>query len=170
MNTILLVDKDSKTELSESLKTRIIEIVKEKGHNIEIVELGRDDASPCLGCFSCLTKHPGECVSKDAVNEVKKNAQKYGMTIYMTPVIFGHFSSTIKNAIDKGTGSHDLQVIIGYGGDIDDEEASTFIDLTQKHRGSADIVHPGMDKQVDVYITRSTEDNTAICQAFKGYV
>jgi multimeric flavodoxin WrbA len=170
MNTILLVDKDSKTELSEALKTRILEVIKEKGHNIEIVELGRDDASPCLGCFSCVTKHPGECVNKDMVNEMKKNAQKYEMTIYMTPVIFGHFSSTIKNTIDKGTGSHELQVIIGYGDDIDDEEASTFIDLTAKHRGSADIVHPGMDKQVDVYITRSVEDNTAICQAFRSYV
>ena len=169
MNTIFLLDKDSKTELSEALKTRILEIVNEKGHNIEMVELGRDDASPCLGCFSCLTKHPGECVNRDMVNEIKKNAQKYGMTIYMTPVIFGHFSSTIKNTIDKGTGSHNLQVIIGYGGDIDDEEGSTFIDLTVKHRGSADIVHPGMDKQVDVYITRSIEDNNAICEAFKSY-
>jgi len=170
MNAIFLVDKDSKTELSEALKTRILEIVNEKGHNIEMVELGRGDSSPCLGCFSCLTKHPGECVNKDMLNEVKKNAQKYGMTIYMTPVIFGHFSSTIKNAIDKGTGSHNLQVIIGYGGDIDDEEESTFIDLAVKHRGSADIVHPGMDKQVDVYITRSIEDNTAICEAFKSYL
>jgi multimeric flavodoxin WrbA len=170
MNAILLVDKNSKTELSEALKTSILEIVKGKGYNIEVVELGRDDASPCLGCFSCLTKHPGECVNKDRLNEIKKNAQKYGMTIYMTPVIFGHFSSAIKNAIDKGTGSHELQVIIGYGKDIDDEEASTFIDLTVKHRGSADIVHPGMDKQVDVYVTRSKEDNTAICQVFKSYV
>ena len=102
------------------------------------------------------------------MSEVKKNVRKYGLTIYMTPVIFGHFSSTIKNAIDKGTGSHNLQIIVGFGDDIDNEEESTFIDLTAKHRGSADIVHPGMDKQVDVYITRSVEDNTAIYQALKN--
>lgn len=168
MNTIFILDKDTKTELSEELKTRILEIVNEKGHTIEVVELGKYDVSPCLGYFFCVTKHPGECVNKDMVSEIKKNVQKYGLTIYMTPVIFGHFSSTIKSAIDRGTGSHNLQIIIGFGDDIDDEEKSTFIDLTAKHRGSADIVHPGMDKQVDVYMTRSMEDNTAICQALKN--
>ena len=39
MNTIFILDKDTKTELSEELKTRIIEIVNEKGHTIELVEL-----------------------------------------------------------------------------------------------------------------------------------
>ena len=80
-------------------------------------------------------------------------------------MLFGHFSSCIKNAIDRGAGSRNWQVIIGYGSDIDDEEKSTFIDLTAKHRGSKDVVHPGMDRQVDVFVTRSSEDSTAICEA-----
>lgn len=72
--------------------------------------------------------------------------------------------------INKGTGCHNLQVIIGYGEDINDEEKSTFIDLTAKHRGSMDIVHPGMDKQVDVYVSSSIEDNRRIYEALKQYV
>lgn len=122
---------------------------------------------PCLGisCFHCVTKHPEECVSKDAVFPIKKNVRQYDLTIFLTPVLFGHFSSPIKNAIDRGAGSHNWQIIIGYGSDIDDEEKSTFIGLTVKHRGSADIVHPGMDKQVDVFVTRSAEDSHAICDA-----
>jgi multimeric flavodoxin WrbA len=170
MDIIFMLDKDTKTELSEGLKTRILEIVKEKGHTIEVVELGKYDVFPCLGCFSCVTKHPRKCVNKDMVFEIKRNVQRYELTIYMTPVIFGHFSSAIKIAIDKGTGSNNLQIIIGFGDDIDNEEKNTFIDLTAKHRGSADIVHPGMDKQVDVYITTSLEDNTAICQVLKNYL
>jgi hypothetical protein len=58
-------------------------------------------------------------------------------------------------------------VIVGFGQDIDDEERSTFIDLTAKHRGKADIVHPGMDRQVDVFVSRSIEDNTRTCEALK---
>jgi len=92
------------------------------------------------------------------------------MTIFLTPVLFGHFGSTIKSAIDRGCGNQNLQVVVGYGDDIDDEEKSTFIDLTRKHRGVADIVHPGFDKQVDVYLTTSSEDSGAICEAFKKYV
>ncbi|HNR68565.1 MAG TPA: hypothetical protein PKN04_11375 [bacterium] len=62
------------------------------------------------------------------------------------------------------------QVMIGYGNDIDEEEKSTFIDLTRKHLGEADIVHPDFDKQVDVYLTTCSQDSEAICEAFKKHV
>ncbi len=170
MNTILILDKDAKTRLSEELKERILRILKEKGHQIEVVELGRNDVTPCFGCLLCLTKHPGICVTRDRIAEIRNNVNRYDMTIFLTPVIFGHFSSTVKCAIDRGCGSHNLQVMVGYGDDIDDEEKSTFIDLIRKHTGKADIVHPGLVTQVDVYLTTSFEDSEAICEAFKKYV
>ena len=167
MNTLLILDKDSKTELSEDLRTEICRILTSKGHRIETAELEKNKVYPCLGldCFHCVTKHPMECISKDAVYPLKKNIREYDLAIFLTPVLFGHFSSCIKNALDRGAGSHRWQVIIGYGKDIDDEEKSTFIDLTAKHRGNKDVVHPGMDRQVDVYVTQSTEDNSAICES-----
>jgi len=168
MNILLIRDKDVKTEISEDLRTKIIRMLAEKGHQVEEIELGRNNALPCLGCFSyCLIEHPEECVHKDRVNEIKKNVKKYGATFFLTPILFGHFCSTVKNAMDRGTGSHNWQVIIGYGSDIDDEEKNTFIDLIVKHGGNADIVHPGMVRQVDVFVTMSTSDNTAICEAIK---
>lgn len=170
MNAILILDKDSKTGLSEDLKERILRMLEEKAHHVEVLEIGRDDAMPCLGCFHCLTEHVGICVTKDRIAEVRNNANRYDMTIFLSPVLFGHFGSTIKCAIDRGCGSRNLQVMIGYGGDIDDEEKNTFIDLTRRHRGAADIVHPGFDKRVDVYLTSSSGDNAAICEAFKKYV
>jgi hypothetical protein len=169
LNTLVILDKDSKTKLAEDLKVKVVRILEEKGHQVEVVELGKNDVSPCLGCLLCLTKHPGECVTKDIVNEIKKNVRKYSATFYLTPVLFGHFSSTIANVMAKGTGSHNWQVIIGFGEDINDEEKSTFIDLTAKHRGKADIVHPGMNCQVDVFVSQSIESNTIICEALKTY-
>jgi hypothetical protein len=169
LNTLVILDKDSKTKLSEDLKGKIIRTLEEKGHQVEVVELGKNDVSPCLGCLLCLTKHPGECVTKDSVNEIKKNVKKYSATFYLTPVLFGHFSSTIANVMAKGTGSHNWQVIIGFGEDIDDEEKSTFIDLTAKHCGKADIVHPGMNCQVDVFVSQSIGNNTIICETLKTY-
>ena len=169
MNTLLVLDKDSKTKLSEDLRVKVVRTLEEKGHQVEVFELGKNDVTPCLGCLLCLTKHPGECVTKDIVNEIRKNVKKYSATFYLTPVLFGHFSSTIANVMAKGTGSHNWQVIIGFGEDIDDEEKSTFIDLTAKHHGKADIVHPGMNRQVDVFVSGSIEDNTIICAALKTY-
>lgn len=164
MNTIFIIDKDKKTELSEDLKAKLYKIFDDKGYKTETVEIDKNEVFPCLGCFQCTT---GECVRKDKVNQIKKNVQRYDLTVFLTPVLFGHFSSSIKNAIDRGAGSHNWQIIIGYGSDIDDEEKSIFIDLTAKHRGSADIVHPGMDRRVDVFVTRSAEDSTAICETVK---
>ncbi|MGQ9546767.1 MAG: hypothetical protein ACUVTR_06395 [Dehalococcoidia bacterium] len=69
----------------------------------------------------------------------------------------------------NGTGSHNSPVIIGFGEDSDDEEKGTVMDLTAKRCGKAGIVHPGMNGQVDVLVSRSFEDDTIICVASKRY-
>ncbi len=171
MNILLISDRDYKTKLSEDLRIRVIETLKKNGHTVEAFELGKSDVSQCIGCLLCLTKHPGECVNKDIINDIRKRVEehKYYATIFLTPVIFGHYSSNMASPINKGTGCHDLQVIIGYGDDIGEEEKSTFIDLTAKHRGSMDIVHPGMDRQVDVYVSSSVEDTDSIFETLITY-
>jgi ferredoxin len=167
LNVLLILDKDAKTKLSENLKVRVIKILEEKRHDVEVFELVKEDVYQCLGCLLCVTKHPDECVNKDIVNEIKKKAKEYSATFYLTPVLFGHYSSTIASAINKGTGSHNWQVIIGFSEDIDEEEKSTFIDLTAKHCGKADIVHPGMNRQVDVFLSQSIDDNDKICEVLE---
>jgi multimeric flavodoxin WrbA len=167
VKAVIISDSDSETELSENLKAGMVRVLTENGNQVQVIELEKDHVAPCLGCFLCATKHRGECVSKDAVGEIRRTVRQLGLTVYVTPVVFGHYSSTVKNAVDRGTGSREWQVVIGYGSDIDHEERSTFIDLTAKHRGAADIVHPGMDSKVDVYVTQSLEENAAICESLK---
>ncbi len=164
MRVLLLLDKDSKTSLGEDLRAKIIRTLESQGHQVEMYELDKGDVFQCLGCLLCLTKHPDECVNKDIVNDIRKNVKRYAATFFLTPVLFGHYSSTMAGAINRGTGSHDWQVFIGYGEDITDKEKQTFIDLVAKHRGAAEIVHPGMDRKVDVFVTMSPEDNTHICE------
>lgn len=171
MNAFLITDKDGATALSEDLRERLIGVLSGGGYNVEVIDLSASDAAPCRGCLLCLTKHPGKCVSQDLVAELawRMHCDREGaITISLTPVRFGHPSSTIKNTIDRGTGSHLLQVFVGYGSDIDAEEESTFIDLFAKHCGSSDIVHPGMDREVLVFLTKSVEDTSRICDALRS--
>jgi hypothetical protein len=168
MNAVIISDGDSKTELSEHLKAGITRALSDHGNHVRSVELEKDRVAPCLGCFRCATSHPGKCVNKDAVGEIKKDLKQLDLTVFLTPVVFGQFSSTVKNAVDRGTGSHHWQIVIGYGSDIDHEERSTFVDLTAKHCGASDIVHPGMVARVDVLVTTSTEENAAICQSLRS--
>lgn len=164
MHALLLFDKDSPSVLAQDLKARVVESLTGNGHQVDVYELGADDVFQCLGCLRCLTEHPDECVHKDIINSIRRDVKRYGATVFLTPVLFGHYSSTIASAINRGTGSHNRQVIIGFAESITDEEKSTFIDLTARHRGEADIVHPGMDKRVDVYVTTSVDDNAGICE------
>jgi len=165
MRDLLVQDKDAETKLSEDMKTRLLGLLAEKGHAVEVVELGRSDVNPCLGCFSCMTQNNGKCVQKDILTELGNKKQEYGMTIFLTPVLFGHLTSTIKAALERGIGCLDTWVIIGLGSDITDEEKNTFIDLTAKHLGRVDIVHPGSLKEAVVYVGSSLADNGAICSA-----
>jgi hypothetical protein len=168
MKILFILDKDAKTGLSEDLKTRLVTALEEKGHRFQIYELGKNDVTPCLGCLLCLTKHAGECSVKDSVNEIRKTVKTFDATFFLTPILFGHYSSTIASPLNKGAGSHKWQVLLGYGEGLDEEEKNTFIDLVAKHRGKADTVHPGMDKQVDVFVSQSIEDNKRICELLKG--
>jgi multimeric flavodoxin WrbA len=170
MNALFILDKEHKTRLSEELKDRILTLLNEKQYQVEVVEVGKVDAMPCLGCFRCITEHPGICATKDLIATVRNGAPR-DLAIFLTPVVFGHFGATIKCAIDRGSGGlNNVQVMIGYSEDIEDEEKNTFIDLTLKHRGIADVVHPGMDKGVYAHITTCTGDNDSICQAFMQYI
>ncbi len=167
LNILFILDGDSKTDLSEDVRTRIGEIADAKGHSVRAIELKRNDVPPCTGCLSCLTKHPGACVHQGAFTGIIRQAADCPVIIFLTPVLFGTFSSTVKNVIDRGgliIGNHAScrQIIIGYGEDVTDEERSTFVDIIGRHRGKADIVHPNLEEHFEVYFTRSREDNVRI--------
>ena len=171
MDAVLILDGDGASSLSDDFGVRLLALLAEKGYRSETVTLWRREVAPCRGCLLCLTKHPGRCVVRDVVAELKWRMHcnpGSGVTVFITPVRFGHFSSVIKNAVDRGVGSHVLQVFLGYGVDIDDEEKRTFIDLIARHRGSADIVHPGMDGEVLVFVATCVEDNAAICESLRA--
>jgi multimeric flavodoxin WrbA len=169
LNILFILDGDARTDLSEDMRTKIAEIARAKQHGVGAIELRRNETPPCTGCLRCLTHHPGECSSRSFAGIIEQ-ALDCRVVIFLTPVLFGTFSSTMKNVIDRGgliIKNHKScrQIVIGYQEDATDEERSTFIDITAKHRGKADIVHPNLVESVEVYFTKSREDNERICQS-----
>lgn len=55
----------------------------------------------CLGCFECWTKTPGVCRIDDAARDVAASLIGGDLTIYLTAVTFGGYSSTLKQAVDR---------------------------------------------------------------------
>jgi len=161
MKAILVSDKEYQTKHFQGLKDLIIKFLKSKGLETEIMEVGTDNLTFCMGCFGCWIKKPGECVINDMMAQLNRSAMNSDIVIYLSPIIFGQFSANIKNSIDRnipnilpffetrpdGSTMHParydtypLQIIIGYGDVISAEDKQLFIDVTKKHRRNIEVL------------------------------
>lgn len=71
------------------------------GWDVATWTLREEKIAYCLGCFECWTKTPGLCRIDDVGREVAANIIGGDLTIYLTPVTFGGYSSALKKAIDR---------------------------------------------------------------------
>lgn len=154
MNALILMDGEYKTDVYDTLSKLTTELLVGKGFETQVRELDRG-LHPCMGCFGCWIKKPGECVIKDEMSELDRCYMNSDVVVFLSPVVFGQFSANIKNAIDRtlpnmlpffyrrpdGSTMHPPRYekypalfIIGYGEGLDHEEVQLFRDITTKHR------------------------------------
>jgi len=69
--------------------------------NVSILRLSELEIAPCLGCFGCWVKTPGECVINDAGRDVAKAIVQSDLVVYLTPILFGGYSYELKKAVDR---------------------------------------------------------------------
>ncbi len=55
----------------------------------------------CNGCFGCWLKIPGMCVIKDAGRDVAGAVIQSDLVVFLTPIVFGGYSSELKKAVDR---------------------------------------------------------------------
>ena len=175
MKILLLEDEMRKTDLSAAFISNFLHSAESNGHSVEIVSLLKTDLAFCVGCMHCWTSETGACFFKDRLSELNEKLEGCSLQVILSPVQFGTFSSTAKALIDKGfginmfLGAHYPQLVVGYGEDISDEELECFVNISEKHRGEADIVHPELsDITVEVKVTRSLSDNEKIIVQIAG--
>jgi multimeric flavodoxin WrbA len=59
------------------------------------------DLRPCVGCFGCWVKTPGECRTADGSHEVCRAFVASDLVIFASPLVMGFTSALLKNAQDK---------------------------------------------------------------------
>lgn len=72
-----------------------------KGYEVESVLLHEKEIGGCLGCFGCWVRTPGICVINDYGRILTENIIKSDVVIYLTPVVYGGYSSELKKALDR---------------------------------------------------------------------
>jgi multimeric flavodoxin WrbA len=170
MHALVLTDKDDHSPLAEQLRRGVSAALAERGHQVELIEIGEADVIPCTGCLLCHTRANGECIDTDAMTPINARIGEVDMVCFLGPIAFGQYGSTMKNVTDK------LQVFrmrdrftvaIGYGEDVPDTEAATFVDIVRKHGGAANVVHSKFMFKNDVYVARSRAEGESVCEQLR---
>jgi len=93
----------SKTDDSESVKIHEIMLEELKKLNWDATSIVLEDKNIayCLGCFGCWVQTPGECVIKDYEETIIRKMVHTDLIIYITPIVFGGYSSILKKALDR---------------------------------------------------------------------
>jgi multimeric flavodoxin WrbA len=56
---------------------------------------------PCMGCFGCWVKTPGQCVIKDGYENMGLLVSKCNQLIIISQCFYGGYSPFVKNVLDR---------------------------------------------------------------------
>ena len=96
------------TKSNNNESTKIFDLMLEelKNLNWDIISIVLEDKNIayCTGCFGCWVQTPGECVIKDFEENIVIDMVHSDLIIYLTPIMFGGYSSILKGALDRQIG------------------------------------------------------------------
>ena len=99
LNSSARTEGQSKTEL---MLRYLIEGMREAGAEVEIVNLRDKKIKVCVGCFTCWTKTPGQCVHQDDMTkELFPKWLAADICIYATPLFHHTINATMKIFIER---------------------------------------------------------------------
>ena len=77
---------ESKTEI---LLDHLVAGMRDAGASVEIVNLREKKIQHCIGCFTCWTQTPGQCLHKDDMStELLPKLQAADVAVYASPLYF----------------------------------------------------------------------------------
>jgi len=96
----------SKADDIESAKIHeiMLEELKKLDWDATSIVLEDKNIAYCMGCFGCWVQTPGECVIKDYEETIVREMVHSDLIIYITPIVFGGYSSILKKALDRQIG------------------------------------------------------------------
>lgn len=87
---------------TETMMNHLVEGMKEKGGEVEVVHLREKNIKNCIGCFTCMTKTPGKCIHKDDMtNELYPKWVESDLVVYATPLFHHTVNAPMKAFIER---------------------------------------------------------------------
>ncbi len=90
-----------KNSNTDRLLNPFLEGVREEGATYEKIYLQEKDIKPCLGCFNCWLRTPGECVQKDDMTDMLDLLISADVLVCATPLYICGMSAQLKTFFDR---------------------------------------------------------------------
>ncbi len=150
-----------------------------------LIEINKDDIKPCIGCFGCWTKTPGQCIIQDdIISKTNPAFVQSDYVILVSSIHYGCYSATMKRVLDriipnilpffrkyKNEMHHETryknmakQIIIAYGDNLIPAEKETFIKLTKANATNMGIEDP------TVYFCTQPDEIPPIIKSIKSII
>jgi multimeric flavodoxin WrbA len=100
MKAIILDGSNANDRTGERVRAALLAELQIQGWDVEHVLLREKKIGNCAGDFFCWIRNPGMCNVDDANREIAKSIVNSDLLVYLTPVTFGGYSSTLKKAVD----------------------------------------------------------------------
>jgi multimeric flavodoxin WrbA/putative sterol carrier protein len=82
--------------------TPLVEGMRDAGAEVEVANLREKKIKNCIGCFSCWTKTPGECVHKDDMtSELFPRWLESDLAVYASPLYHYTMNAEMKAFIER---------------------------------------------------------------------
>ncbi|WP_353094720.1 flavodoxin family protein [Tissierella praeacuta] len=101
MRALILNGALKEDQSMERMNRLTEEVIIEQGYEVESIVLYQKNIKECMGCFGCWIKTPGICVIDDYGRVLTETIINMDLVVYLTPVIYGGYSSELKKALDR---------------------------------------------------------------------
>ena len=122
---VLVLNGSPKSERSNTLNiTKAFVSGFPDNTEVEYVNLSKLNIRPCVGCFSCWSKTPGQCVIKDDMQELYGKIEAADIVIESFPLYFFGMPSQLKCMTDRC-----LPFMLPYMGNLVEDKNASFHEL-----------------------------------------
>lgn len=109
MKVIIMDGSREEDRTGEHIHKILTTELKARGWDVEHISLRDKKIGNCAGDFFCWVRSPGVCNVDDDNREIASSIANSDLVVYLTPVTFGGYASTLKKMVD-----HQIQNILPF--------------------------------------------------------
>ncbi|MGB9633154.1 MAG: NAD(P)H-dependent oxidoreductase [Chloroflexaceae bacterium] len=100
MRIVILNGAAADDTLGGRIERALLARLARQDHSVRTFTLRDNKIGNCAGDFFCWVRSPGQCMVADDNREIAAAVANADLLIYLTPITFGGYSSTLKKAVD----------------------------------------------------------------------